>query len=181
VSALARVRDDDHVVNVRTGELLELKHAASDELAAARAALVDHKREVDAAIAQLDEELVGRVDRAVRDGEMSGYSVRLPGWEIRVPSPTAGGKLDAGALRAATLARADELGLAPAAIEQAFASTTSYTLRRAKWNTLVSQAPELTDLLRVHTGPPDRRRATVTPLEFAPAAIEATVEEDYPA
>lgn len=169
---------DGRVINARTGEMLELKHAAPEDLADARLAFAALKAEIDDAVVRLDSELVGRIDQAVSTGELGGYTAHIGAYEIRAPSPTAGGKLNATGLRAAALDQATELGLSHAAIVQAFDEKVTYTLRRKHWRTLTTQAPALADLLREHTGPPERRRVTVVRLESAPAPVEASVEEE---
>jgi hypothetical protein len=154
----------DRVLNVHTGEQLDLRAAPVDELAQAREGLTALRREIDDAAVMLDAEIVGRVDTAIRAGEISQYSVQVGGFEIKVPSPEAGGKVDAAALREELLGRVTghTLDLTRDAVLLAFKSKTTYTLDRSAYNTLAKQEPELHELLKRHTGPPERRRATVT-------------------
>ena len=93
------VRADDRVMNVRTGELLDLREAPADDLAEAREGLVALRHEIDEANVLLDAELVARIDTAIRTGEIDRYTVRIGPYEVKVPSPEAGGVVDAGALQ----------------------------------------------------------------------------------
>lgn len=187
---LVQLTHDDRVLNVRTGEQLDLHEAASEELAQAREGLATLRRELDEASAQLDREIVARVDAAIRAGEIDKYTVRVGEYEIKVPSPEAGGKVDAAALREELRGRVRELGLTLEAVNLAFKTKTSYVLDRSAYNTLAKQEPELEALLKRHTGPPERRRATVTVLPgktgrqpVAVAAVEGGAisgEESFP-
>jgi hypothetical protein len=166
------------VLDIDTGEAVNPDTAPTDQLARMRAAYTSLRHQLDEATSRIDAELVGRVDQAVRSGQLRGYTARVDGWEIRVPSPTAGGRVAVSALRRAMLERADELELADEAIEQAFTASTIYKLNRQVFNAIAKQAPELQRLLEQHTSPPASRRATVTVLDPRPTAIEATAEED---
>ena len=164
---LVRNRGDDvAVLNVHTGEVLDLRDATPEDLAQAREGLVRLTEEVRDAAVLLDAEIVARVDAAVRAGQVDRYTVRVGDYQIRVPSPEAGGKVDVEALRSELLQKvADEsLDLTSEAIENAFKAKTIYALSRSIYSTLAKQEPELEGLLKRHTGPPERRRATVTVL-----------------
>ena len=171
---------DDRVMNVRTGELLNLRDSSPEDLAQAREGLAALRRELDNAAVLLDAEIVARVDTAVRAGEVDKYTVRVGGYEIKVPSPEAGGELDVHALRQDLIERvnAGTLNLESHAVEGAFTAKTVYTLRRSVYHTLAKQEPELEALLKRHTGPPSRRRATVSPLPGmdAPVAVAAAAD-----
>jgi len=165
----------DRILDIDTGEAVTVADADTSQLARMRVAYTSLRHQLDDATARIDAELVKRVDHAVRTGELRGYTARVDGYQIQVPSPTAGGRVATGMLRRVLLERADELELSDLAIEQAFTPKTRYTLNRAVYNTIAKQAPALHRLLEEHTGEPPARRATVTSLR---PAIDATAEED---
>jgi hypothetical protein len=172
---LVQITHADRVMNVRTGELLDLRASTPEELAQAREGLTRLGEEVTDGKVLLDAELVARVDAAVRSGEIGSYTVQVGGYQIRVPSPEAGGRVDTDALRRDLIERvgAGALDLDRAAIDRAFKAKTVYTLDRSAYRTLSKQEPELEALLKRHTGPPERRRATVTVLDGTDTAAVA--------
>ena len=168
--------DPEHVLNVATGELLDLAQADTIELAAAREALAELDRQRKTALAQLDAELVSRADEAVRSGDLDSLTFTVGDYRIEVDAPTKR-STETAELRAALLdlAGRGELDLAPAAVENAFIARTTFYRHIARWNNLARQAPEIELLLDDHSSPA-RRYAKVT--RFRPAAIEATATED---
>jgi hypothetical protein len=161
VSRLDLAPDTGSVVNPATGEKLSLAQASTEALAGARDALVYLGRQRTEAIAMLDEEIARRTDQAIRAGRLTQYTFTAGAFKVSVSSPTAGGKVRAGELRAALLADRDRLGLTAEAIAGMFTPKTTYTLRRAAWNALVKQVPKLTEYLELHTEEPPRRTAKV--------------------
>jgi hypothetical protein len=165
----------DQVMNVRTGELLDLRAAAFVELAEGREGLARLAEEVKDGNVLFDAEIVARVDAAVRSGEIDKYTVRVGDYEIRVPSPEAGGKVNVEALRDDLMRRvaAGTLDLTEEAVDRAFKAKTTYALNRSAYGTLSKQEPELEALLKRHTGPSERRRATVTVLPGSTPVVVA--------
>jgi hypothetical protein len=185
------LRGDSVVMNVRTGELVDIRNSTFEDVAQTREGLAALKREIDEASVLLDAELAARIDTAIRAGQIDKYTVRVGDYEVKVPSPEAGGEVDAHALRQDLIARsnAGAIDLERSAIDGAFKTKTTYTLNRSVYNTLAKQEPELEALLKRHTGPPSRRRATVTaiasqprPVPVAAVAEGETIgsEEEFP-
>lgn len=167
----------DQVINVRTGELLDLVAASPEQLAQAREGLTALGHEVDDAKSRLDAEIVARVDAAMRSGEISQYTnIRLGDYAVTVRSPE--GKVNDRTLRHELLERAGDYGLSRNAVAGAFKTTVSYKLNRRIYSALAKQAPALNEVLRRHTEP-GRRRATVTAITGStpPVAVAADVIE----
>jgi hypothetical protein len=169
----------DQIADLETGALVQIREAPADQLARMRANLTRLRHQIDDASLRLDAELVERVDLAVRSGEITNYTVHLAGYEIKAPSPSAGGKVDDDMLHEAMLAQAEDLDLSVEAIEGAFEPRVHYKRRVAVFNTLARARPALNALLARHTAPPRTRRATV--IDHRPPAINATAQEDIPA
>jgi hypothetical protein len=169
---------EGRVLNVRTAEVLDLATASIDDLADAREALVQLDYDRRGAAAMLDAEIVRRTDEAIRTGEIGAYTYETPqGYRVEVVTPAAARRLDASGLRADLLerVRSGQLGLTTAAVVAAFKERTSYTLARARFNTLKRQLPELAAIEELHAVD-DRRRVAVTRPKPTPS-IDSTAEE----
>ena len=174
-ASLTLARDDAHVVNPATGQVLALAEAPIAELAEARAALtaLDHERK--SALALLDAEIVARTDAAVRRGEVSAYTFTVEGYHLQVDTPAQLGRVDVKALRAELLADAEALELTLDGVEALFTPRTTYTLSLSRWNTMARQVPEIEAYRRRHAAPL-RRSVSVTPPPRRPH-IDSTSED----
>ena len=156
-----------------TGEVLDLANLTSAQLVDVRAGIANLSSELAAAKTQVNLEITKRIDQENREGG-TGYTWRINGYKITVPSPAAAGKLHADALRAELAAQHRELD-----VDALFQPKITYTLRIDRWRNLLKQRPELDDLRKRHTSPA-ARTVTITPLpQLRPLpAIDATTEDE---
>ena len=162
----------DVLVVPGTGEVLDLRTLTRDQLIHVRAGLGDLAAELAAARGAVNLEITRRIDQE-NASSGSGYTWHAAGYKVTVSSPTAGGPLNAEALRM------DLIREHPADIdhEALFLRKTSYTLRRDRWNALIKQRPELDDLRIRNTAPASGRTVTIVADRFAQAVIDATSED----
>lgn len=157
------------ILNVRTGEILDLESASLDDLAEARDGLGELWHARTEAARLIDAELVRRADEALAAGEDFGRTGRF------TVSVDRGGAVvyDSNAMRAELMRRvkAGELPITEQAVERAFV-VTQYRLDLVMWRNLCKRWPELAEIGERHTAP-KRRAAHVKRREL----VEATAEE----
>jgi hypothetical protein len=169
------VRGIGHVLNVRTGEVLELDSATTEDLADAREALtsLDSKRKV--ATRMIDEEIVRRADEAYRTGEITAFTFDCGPWLVSVDTGAAR-RYDSDALRdeLIELARSGQLPVTERAIEGLF-KVRGFDVRLREWRSMCRRWPELRQYDERHSHPA-RRYVRVSP-KAVPPHVEGTAEE----
>ena len=151
----------EHVLNLRTGEMLVLSEAALDDLAEARLALGELWHMRTTAAMMVDAELIRRADAATLAGEDFGHGARFRLY------PDRGGarQYDSNAIRADLLQRWNrrELpGVTLGAIERLFV-VTQYRLDLKRWRDFeknptlpVEPRQRLTEIVEAHSAPKRR-------------------------
>ena len=100
----------------------------------------------------------------------TGYTWRLAGYKITVPSPAAAGKLNDEAMRHDLIA--DHIDVD---VDALFTRKTSYTLKLDRWRSLVKTRPDLDDYRRTNTAPA-HRTVSIVPDATRPM-LDATAQE----
>ena len=169
------IRGTGAVLNVRTGEVLELATAATADLADAREALTSLDSERKIATRMVDEEIVRRTDEAYRTGEIRAFSYECGPWLVSVDT---GAKriYDSNALRKELFeqAREGQLPITERAVERLFVVRDYYLLLR-EWTSMTRRWPELAEYGERHSHPA-RRYVRVT-AKAKPPHVEGTAEE----
>jgi len=169
MTGLELVHGVNGVLNLATGQVLELEDATLDELAEARERLGELWHERTTAAMMIDAELVRRADAALATGEDFGRTERFAVYVDR------GGAVqyDSNAMRADLMARAQrgELPITTEAVERAF-HVSQYRLDLHVFNNWRKRWPQLAEIGELHATP-KRRSAKVK----RQALIESTAEE----
>jgi hypothetical protein len=173
------IRGVGHVLNVRTGELVELATATTEDLADTREALTSLDSERKIATRMVDEEMVRRTDEAYRTGEITAFTFDAGPWLVSVDTGTKR-VYDSNALRKELLELAGEgqLPITERAVERLFV-VRDYYLRLRDWTSMTRRWPELTEYGERYSHPA-RRYVRVTP-KAKPAHIDGTAEEEVAA
>lgn len=161
----------DIVVIPGTGEVLDPRTLTAEQLVRVRAGLAELSSELAAAKTAVNLEITRRIDQENREGG-SGYTWRIGGWKVTVPSPAAGGRLRDDALRDELIRQEPDID-----VDRLFQRKTTFTLRMDRWRNLVKQRPELDEYRVFHTAP-GPRTVTITQLPTLRSAIDATAEAD---
>jgi hypothetical protein len=169
------IRGTGGVLNVRTGEVLELATAPTADLADVREALTALDSERKIASRMVDEEIVRRTDEAYRTGELRAFTYDCGPWLVSVDT---GAKrlYDSNALRKEllALASAGQLPITERAVEGLFV-VRDYHLRLREWASMSRRWPELVEYGERHSHPA-RRYVRVT-AKATPRHIDGTAEE----
>lgn len=169
MSGLELIHGPHAVLNLATGQVLDLGEATVDELAEARERLGELWHMRTTAAMMIDAELCQRADAALAAGEDFGHGQRFDVYVDRGGAAS----YDANALRAELLQRAreGELPITVQAVERAFA-VQSYRLDLRLWASLCKRWPTLRDIGERHLT--IKRRSTRVKRRDL---IEATAEE----
>jgi hypothetical protein len=170
MSRLELVRGVSAVLNVPTGEVLELEDATLDELAEARESLKQIRNDATTAGLMIDAELVRRADQALATGEDFGETERFRVYVAR------GGAYDydSEGLRKELLERAGrgELPITVEAVERAFTVRTKHVVNLSVFNSMCKRWEVLREIRERYLKP--KRRTTEIKRR---ALIESTAEE----
>jgi hypothetical protein len=176
MAGLELVDGVEHVLNLRTGEMLVLSDAALDDLAEARLALGELWHTRTTAAMMVDAELVQRADRAALAGEDFGRGARFRVFVDRGHAR----QYDSNAIRSALLQAVNrgELRVTLGAIERLFV-VTQYRLDLKHWRDLEKNAlldaatrQRLTEIVEAHSTP-KRRGVKIEPRDV----VEGTATE----
>lgn len=166
-----------HVLNVRTGEMVDMETASDEALADVKDGLTGLYYGQRDAVARVNAELTRRSDEKLRTGETTTYSFDAGRWHVSVAGGTTG-NYDANGLRAELL-RMVQAGTSPVteeAIEGAF-KVHEYRLDLGIWKRWCDRYPALREVgerfFKLGS-----RRVSVTP---RPGVIEATAVEEVSA
>jgi hypothetical protein len=150
----------DRVLNLRTGEMLALAEASTDDLAEARLALGELWHMRTTAAMMVDAELIQRADAAALTGEDFGRGPRFRVYPARGTAI----EYDSNAIRAALLQAHNrgELAITLGAIERLFV-VTQYRLDLKGWRNLehnglvdAEARRRLTEIVEAHSAPKRR-------------------------